>query len=329
MAQLARLALGAVVGAVLLSAAKPLPRPAPRPAPAAGITFKYRVTSSAEDKKQREMKSMLATVRMQDGNIRMEYTEGMSPTGQKGGYTLVKGDPAQFIIVSDKDKQAMVMGADLFGSGMGAMLNNPMIKITTSNQSFRFKDMGAGEPILGYKTRRVRTYTSSTMEMRVLMMNNKITSNDSSDQWIASGITLDAASFERWAKSFASGVKSTNPELAAELQKYSNEYGRSGIALKTVTWSNQTDKKGKTTSDTLTMEITDLQTGAIDPAMFEVPAGYQIVDMSKAIADAKAEAAADKAADGAKDEKQKEEKPSAKDALKQGLGGMFKKKPPM
>lgn len=328
MAMTARIALGAVAGALLLSAAKPAPRPVVKPAPAAGLTFKYRITSTAEDKKQRELRGMLATVRIQDGNIRMEYTEGLSPLGQKGGYTIVKGDPAQFIIVSDKDKQAMVMGADLFGSGMGALLNNPMIKITTSGQSFRFKDMGAGEPILGYKTRRVRTYSTSTLETRVLMMNNKITTSDSSDQWIASGIALDASSFERWAKTFASGVKSANPELAAELQKYTNEYGKAGMALKTISWSNQTDKKGKTISDTLTMEVTDLQPGAIDPAMFEVPANYQIIDMSKAIADAKAE---QEAAKGEKDEKsdKKEEKPTAKDALKQGLGGLLKKKPPV
>jgi ribosomal protein L12E/L44/L45/RPP1/RPP2 len=228
----------------------------------------------------------------------------------------------------------MIMGAEVFGSGVGALMNNPMFKMTLSGQSFRFQDMGAGEAILGYKTRKVRTFYTSTMETKVLMMNNKITSTDTSDQWIATGVKLDPQNFERWSKAFGSGVKSTNPELAAQMAKYQSEYGRSGIALKTITYSTQVDKKGKVTVDTMTMDVTELQSGAIDAAVFEVPSGYKVTDMSQAIASAKASmdsaAQAGEDKDGKKDDKKKEEKPaSAKDALKQGLGGMFKKKPPM
>jgi hypothetical protein len=75
------------------------------------------------------------------------------------------------------------MTADAFGSGLGALMNNPMLKMTVSNTSFRFKDMGAGEALLGYKTRKVRTYYTSTMEVKVMMMpDQKIVSSDSSDQ---------------------------------------------------------------------------------------------------------------------------------------------------
>lgn len=317
-------------GALLLTAARPVTPTTPPPAPrATGLTFTYRITSSAEDKRQREAKSMLSTVRMQDGNIRMDYVEGMTPMGQKNGYVLVQGETGRFVIVSPKDKQAMIMTADAFGSGLGALMNNPMLKITMSNTSFRFKDMGAGEAILGYKTRRVRTWYTSTMEYKIMMMpDQKFTNADSSDQWVASGIDVDGKNLEQWARSFASGVKSTNPELVAEMKKYTNEYGRSGLALKTVTWSTQTDKKGKVIADTMTMLITDIKSGAIEASVFEIPKGYEVVDMSAMIANAGA--AMDSAMAGAKGDKaEKEEpKPSAKDALKSGLGGMLRKKKP-
>ncbi len=319
----------ATAGALLLTAAKPVtPTPAPR---AAGLTFTYRITSSAEDKRQREARNALSTVRMQDGNIRMDYVEGVTPLGQKNGYVIVKGESGQFIIVSPKEKQAMIMTADAFGSGLGMLMNNPMLKITMSNQSFRFKDMGAGEAIMGYKTRRVRTWYTQTMEFKAMMMpDQKITSSDSSDQWIATGVDIDSRTLESWARSFAAGVKSTNPQLAAEMKKYTTEYGRTGMALKTVTWSTQTDKKGKVTADTMTMEITDLKKGDIDPSVFDVPKGYEVVDMSQMIAAAGAsmDSLNAEAAKGEKDGK-KEEKPSAKDALKSGLGGLLKKKPPV
>lgn len=322
-------AVGLMAGAMLLTAAKPLPRSAAplRPAPVAtGVTFTYRVTSSSSDKRTREARNMLSTVRVQDGNIRMDYVEGVTPLGGKGGYVLVKGDAGQFIIVNPQDKQAIIMGADAFGSGVGALMNNPMLKMTMSNVTFRFKDMGAGEPILGYQTRKVRTWYTSTMELKAMMMpDQKITTSDSSDQWIAQGMGLGPQDMERWARSFAAGVKATNPELEAEMKKYANAYARSGIALRTVTWSTQTDKKGKVVADTLSTEVTDIKTGAIDASMFEIPKGYEVVDMGKVMADAMAAADSAKTAEG-KDGKKAEEKGSASDAIKQGLGGLLRKK---
>jgi len=291
---------------------------------ASGITFNYRVTSTSDDKRRREASSMYATVRMQDGNIRMDYVEGMTPLGKKDGYVLIQGDAQKFVVVNPKDKQAMVMTADGFGSGLGALMNNPMLKMTISNTSFRFKDLGAGETMLGYKTRKVRTWYSSTMELKAMMMpDQKIVSNDSSDQWIAQ-IDIGQGSFEQWAKSFGSGVRSTNPELAEQLKAYNSEYGRKGMPLKTVTWSSQTDKKGKVTTDVMTMEVTDLKAGDIDASVFEIPKGYEVVDLTKMMADAKASMDSANAA-GGKNGKG-EEKPSAKDALKKGLGGLIKKK---
>lgn len=319
--------LPVVAGVAVLSAARPSTA-----ARAGGVTFKYRLTSSSADARTRDSRGLFATVSMQDGNIRMDYLEGMTPTGQKNGFVLVQGESGKFVIVDPKAKSAMVMTADGFGSGLGALMNNPMLKMTVSNTSFRFRDMGAGETLLGYKTRRVRTWYTSTMELKAMMMpDQKIVTTDSSDQWIATGIDAGGEkNMEAWARSFASGVKSTNPELAAELAKYTSEYGRTGMALRSVTYSTQTDKKGKVTADTLTMEITELRTGAIDPALFEVPKGYEIVDVSRMMAAAAAQADSAVRADGGKSDAAREEKkPSAKDAIKAGIGGFLKKKPPM
>lgn len=324
-----RLGLGAAAigGAMLTIAARPVPRVSPSPR-ATGVTFKYRLTSTNPDKRQREARAMFADVRMQDGNVRMDYLEGTTPTGAKSGYVLVQGNAGKFIVVDPKAKQAMVMTADGFGSGLGALMNNPMLKMTVSDVSFRFKDLGAGETILGYKTRKVRTWYTSTMELKAMMMpDQKIVSNDSSDQWIATGLDFGQENLETWARSFSSGVKSSNPELAAELKKYTNEYGSSGLALKSVSYTTQTDKRGKVTADTVTMEVTDISTGPIAASVFEVPKDYEVVDVSKMMAGIAETLDSAKAANGG--QKADDKKPNAKDAIKAGLGGMFKKKPPL
>jgi len=326
-----------VVGVVGVAGARPTHRTlATERARSTGVTFTSRVTSSSADKRTRESSANLTTVRMQDGNVRMDYTEGMSPSGKKGGYVLVQGESGRFYIVDAKDKTALMMTADGMGSGMGAMLNNPMLKMTISNATFRFKDLGAGEAILGYKTRKVRTYYSSTVETKVLMMNSKTLVSDSTDQWIAN-VDFDPRNLEIFAKSFSSGVKSTNPDLAIEMAKYTKEYGRTGLALKRVTWSTRTDKKGNVTSDTVTTEVSDLKTGALDASIFEIPKDFQITDMTQLGAELKA--AMDSANADTPKGTQKADKPqSAGDAIKAGIGGLFgrkkaptdtTKKPPM
>ncbi len=329
-----------VVGIVGVAGARPTHRPSSVPSRATGVTFTSRTTSTSADKRMRESTANLTTVRMQDGNVRMDYVEGTSPMGQKGGYLLVLGETGNFYIVNPKDKQAVVMTADGMGSGMGAMLNNPVLKMTISNATFRFKELGAGESMLGYKTRKVRTYYSSTIETKVLMMTNKMQIADSTDQWIAN-VDFDPRNLEIFAKSFSSGVKSTNPDLAIEMAKYTKEYGRTGLALKRISWSTRTDKKGNVTGDTITTEVSDLKTGSLDASIFEIPKDYEIQDLTKMAAGLQASLDSAKAdtSKGSKKAEKKDDKPqSAGDAIKAGIGGLFgrkkaptdtTKKPPM
>lgn len=317
-------ALLTAAGATTLAAARV---ETPPPVRAPGMTFVYTATSSSTDKNRRQATNAHATVRMSNGSIRMDYGNGTSPMGAKGGYVVIDGKTKTFMIVSPDDKAVMAMDAGTFGSGMGAMVNNPMVKMAITNVSFRFKDMGEGETMLGYRTRRVRLYNSSTVEVKVLGRTSRTTSSDSSDQWVAQGVELDDATLEAWGRSFAAGVKSTNPELAAELDRYQKEYAKNGMALRTVTWSTQTDEKGKAQTDSVLMQITDIRKGDIDPGIFTIPSDYTVTHLGETMAAMKAAMDSAKRADAAagKDTSAKA-RPSAADAVKSGLGGLLKKK---
>jgi hypothetical protein len=184
--------------------------------------------------------------------------------------------------------------------------------------------MGAGETMFGYRTRRVRTFNSSDLEMKIMGMTQRSSSADSSDQWIAQGIEIDDQSLTAWGRSFSSGMKATNPELAAEFAKFEKEYARGGLALRSTTWSSTTDGKGKVTTDVMNMEVTDLKKGDLDPAIFRIPEGYRVTNLSEAMKSGSLDSAQTTGADSAK----KAPKPSAGDAVKAGLGGFLKKKPP-
>ena len=316
------LVLGGVTATI--AAARPATTIPPKTV-AGGLTFNYVVTSAAADKKVKEASEIHAKVRMQGGSARMDYTGGSGPLGQKGAYLLMTATPSQLAIVSDKDKTIMIMDAAMFGSGMGAMMNNAMMKMTVSNAKFSFKELGAGESILGYSTKRVRVYSGMDVEMKMMGMTQKSSSSDSSDQWIAQ-VDVDEDALSAWGRSFTSGMKTSNPEMAAEFAKYEKDYSRKGMALRSITWSNRTDNKGKVSSDTIRMEVTDLVKGAIDAAVFKMPEGYQVTNLSEAMKGAQASMDSANKASGADTAKGK--KPNATDGIKAGIGGMFKKKPP-
>lgn len=318
-------ALVLLAGIPLLLAARPVLR-------ANGVTFSYRMTSFSPDKRTREATSSLATVRMLDGDVRMDYLEGGAMTGD-GGYLLFTAATGGIAIVNPQDKSALVMSPETFGLGLGAMMNNPMVKISTSNQSFRYKDLGDGGPMLGYRTRRVRTWTTSTVSVKMPMVNQTTTTTDSSDHWFASGFDASLLrNFEAWGKSFARGVKATNATAGVEFTKFQTEFAKMGMPLRTMTWSSATTDKGKTTTDSLLIEVTELKVGPLDAALFRIPTSYTVTEMGKVMSDAKTEMTKAKAED-ARDEVEgttkTDEKPSAKDLVKQGIGGLLKRKKPL
>lgn len=300
---------------------------APTRVTAGGLTFNYTVTSTSSDKRRKEATDIQAMVRLQGGSARMDYTNGKGPLGQKQAYILITSSPSQFAIVNDKDKQVMIMDAGQFGSGMGAAMNNPMMKMTVSNAKFSFKDLGAGETLLGYKTRHIRMYNSSDLEVKVMGMTQRTSSSDSSDQWIAQGLDADQDALAAWSRSFTAGMRASNPEMAAEITKFEREYGKGGMALKSITWSTTTDGKGKVANDVISMEVTDLKKGAIDPSVFALPSGYQVTNLSETMKAAQTSVDSAKKASGDSSKKDAKQ-PSAGDAIKAGIGGMFKKKPP-
>lgn len=248
-----------------------------------GVTFSYKVTSSRRDQKGAPPSSYLSTIRMAGGNVRMDYTDGVNPMMGKDGYMVIRGDDERIAIVNAKEQQVMVMDAAALGTGMGAMMNNPMLKLSFKDQSFAYEDLGAGETILGNRTRRFRTTQKYTLEMRVMGMRRSSTEESVTDQWIATDLKgVDERAMKRWAKAFGSGVKVTNAELAAQMEKFLKD-SKGGLALRSVVVSTRNDGK-KTETDTTTMEIVDLKNASFDAAIFTWPASYAVVDMGQVFA---------------------------------------------
>lgn len=276
-----RLAMGVPVSAVVLLTATAVQAfPVHVAARADGLTFVYSITSASTDKRSREAIDRVSTVRIQNGNVRMDYTLGSPMPGQKGVYVLILADTKKFAIVNDKDKQVILMDAASFGTGVGAMTNNALLKISNKDASFSYKDLGAGDKILGYSTRRVQLISGNTMETRIVGITTRTITSDTSEQWIGQGLGLDTKSLLAWSEAFGTGLRTTNPDILVQMDKYQQEYGKGGIALRTVMRSSRSNGKGKVDNDVLTMEVTDLRQGPIDASVFAIPPSYKVMDMN-------------------------------------------------
>ena len=95
-----RIAMGVSVSAAVLLAVTAVPASVVHVASRAdGLTFVYSITSASTDKRTREAIDRVSTVRIQNGNVRMDYTLGSPMPGQKGLYLLILADTKKFAIV--------------------------------------------------------------------------------------------------------------------------------------------------------------------------------------------------------------------------------------
>lgn len=323
----------ALLTATAFTPARPAPRRAAPPLVAAdGITFTYRIQSSASARAQEKggapSPNMVGTVRMSGGNARMDFREGSMPMTQGGGYMLIRGAEQRLVMVNVKERQAMVISADGLGSGFGSLTNNALLKMTVRDPHFSYEELGAGERILGYSTRRVRVHSGSTMEMRVLGRTTRTTDSSVTEQWIASRPAgIDEQAMLAWSRAFGMGIQRTNPDMARLMTDYRRKYG-DGLALRTIGMTTATDDKGKARTDTIRIDVTDLSRGALDPSLFEIPAGYQTVDMQQmaTAADSARRANGDTGSLG--DAMRDGAKQGAAEKAKNALGGLFGRRRP-
>jgi hypothetical protein len=301
-----------------------------------GVSFTYQMRSTATGGTSTQTTPYMSTLVQAAGpNMRIEWREGAGavPMMKPGSYMLVRGADNSLVLVNPDDKSAMLVDSRSLGIGAGRATNNALIKIAQRDAKFDFEDLGPGERILGYATRHVKYTSSATTDVRVMGKKTSSTDQTIGEAWIATKLTgVDGEALRAWGSAFGRGVQQTNADLLPKLADYQRQYG-DGIALRTIMITSSTDEKGRARVDTIHMEITDLKSARLDPALFAVPSGYQVADMrevGKAMDSAYKASGLDTVnAKGLAKEAAKEAgKEGAKDAVKGALGGFLRKKKP-
>jgi len=313
-----------------------------------GYTYRMRISGQATDAsgkvKDYVVMSGRAAVTSQNGRLDIdEAAKERGAMGEKGGYFLY--DQTSMMIVSPKEKQILKFTFDDMEKGMSALAASaPGMRVAITDVAVNFEKLGAGESLLGMSTTKYRVTQDYKVAMKVAFMNRNSTEHVVQEYWMADQKSGFANPFARMgsARPIGGGAFA---ELISKTSEAMSKMGK-GIPVKTLTTTTSTNDKGEQTKSVSTMELTELQAGNVDDALFVPPADYQVMDMgaqTRAMAEqAKAaqatqvsqpaDAAAAPQADSSpsmKEAAKKTAEEAAKDAaaqkVKKGLGGLFRR----
>jgi hypothetical protein len=135
-------------------------------------------------------------------------------------------------------------------------------------------DMGAGEKILGHTTRHFRQILTYSIKITVGDETCMKPSREVSDVWTTTEVSLPNI---MGAVLRFTGAKSPDG-FAEKLDSLQNKTVK-GMTLRRISTVTTTSPSGDTLRVTTTMEMAALKSDAVDPADFEVPAGYNVMDM--------------------------------------------------
>jgi hypothetical protein len=311
-----------------------------------GYTYRMRISGQVTEAngttREYVVMSGRATVTSKNGRLDIdEAAKDRGAMGEKGGYFLY--DQTSMMMVSPKDKQILKFTFDDMEKGMSAFAaHTPGMRIAVTDVAVNLEKLGPGEQMLGLSTTKYRVTQDYKLAMKVAFVNRNSTEHIVQDYWMADekrGLTNPFARMGGM-RTIGGGAFA---ELMAKTAEANAKMGK-GIPVKTLTTTTSTSDEGEKTTNVATMEVTELHAGPVDDALFVPPADYQVMDMgaqARAMAEqAKAAQAAranqsDAAAPRAdsspsvKAAARKTAEQAAKDdaaqAVKKGLGGLFRR----
>jgi hypothetical protein len=217
-------------------------------------------------------------------SMQVELLDGKFRTGMKGDLTA--SGPFEFyqIIDSVAGTVTQVMPAQ----SMAMIMSRSTVKVPTqppytielgANPTSDLLDLGAGESILGHATRHYRQTVAYTMKFTIGGETCTKPSRQVSDFWTTNEVTLPdfTAAIQRF----------TGVAVPAGLeQKLDSIWHKAtkGAELRRIGTVTSTTAAGDTLRVVTTKEMTALNPDSVDAHDFEVPPGYNVMDMRDTMA---------------------------------------------
>src|SRR5687767_6052083 len=134
----------------------------------AGLSYDFKSATSGKNGP-----ALAGTAAVEGANTRVDFTEGDNLIF-KGNTMLLSNDGGKtYLLVDPKEKSYYEFSLDELLKTAGNMLKamGGLVQISVTNQKVDAKDLGPGEPIEGYPTRKLVMSSSYDLSMKIMGMN--------------------------------------------------------------------------------------------------------------------------------------------------------------
>ena len=205
-------------------------------------------------------------------NAKIVFTESSNPIMAQGDYLLTQDGGKTVILVDPKEKTYAPFDFTAMAQFAGAMMRGlgPMMKMSFSNQKIEKLLEEPGGAVHGYPTTHYRFKTSYDSEIKVMGMGQTMHNERVSDTWTTTAI--GDAGLAVWLRREPpkTGIEDLDKMIEAEMKK-----GITGVPLKMTAETTMTDKRGRESRSSMSMQVTTIEKAAVPAATFAVPAGYK------------------------------------------------------
>jgi hypothetical protein len=207
------------------------------------------------------------------GVVRTEYTKGATPFSRPGVYTLLDTRTNEIVLVDSVALKSVAINA----AGMLAIRGSEAPQMTVSDTALKLEDLGAGDVVLGYATRKLRLTIRYTIAVGDLE-EAKSTATQVTTLNISDAITAMDQGFAMATQSPPTPVGQATPGNA--LERFLQEVYRKlpkGFSLVTEQDMRISSPMGELASASR-MRVTELTPVKLPAAAFSLPMGLQKVD---------------------------------------------------
>lgn len=237
----------------------------------AGTEYRARSWQEGQQAKKQMESSVKALI--EGDKARIEFEDSGNPTMPAGSYLLTTDAGRTLFLVKPQDKTYGEFDLEAVMRLLGAISESGLIDFEIDNARVEALDRGPGKTVAGMATEHARFRTTYDMKIKVLGMGRAQSVETVQDIWYTEA--LSDAAMGVW-------LRKEPPRTGTELDELVDlEVAKiRGLPLETVSTMTTTGKKGKATTTTTHMVVSDLRQGVSFPAgTFVIPDDYTPVQM--------------------------------------------------
>lgn len=248
-----------------------------------GASYEFVVRSTSTQTGNRESVVMRGRGVFAGDNAKIEIIEsgpGREAFGNPGSYFLMTEGGTKMMIVDPSQKQYAEWNMERMMASVAGVVNalGGLVKMEISDLTIDTKELGAGETINGYPTKHVRLTQNYKMSTRVLGKTSWSKTESTTDYYFAPQLKAKnpfVQNSQAWANQFNMFNK---PEYKAQMAKAQEKL--KDVPIKTVVTTVTTHDTGKQETTTVTSEMVNFKNMDVPKSVFEIPAGYQLVQLT-------------------------------------------------